>query len=162
MRDELIDLISRLVAIDSVNPALVPGGAGEPEIARFVASWAEETGWRPSGWRRRRGGRAWWSASASAGGGQTLMLCAHLDTVGVEGMADPHTPRLEGDRLHGRGAYDMKSGLASALLACREAARATYGRRRGRRGAREPRRAGGARRRTPPTPRSSPSRPSSS
>ena len=49
------------------------------------------------------------------------MLCAHLDTVGVEGMADPHTPRLEGDRLHGRGAYDMKSGLASALLACRDA-----------------------------------------
>ena len=49
------------------------------------------------------------------------MLCAHLDTVGVEGMADPHTPRIEGDRLHGRGAYDMKSGLASALIACREA-----------------------------------------
>jgi acetylornithine deacetylase len=49
------------------------------------------------------------------------MLCAHLDTVGVEGMADPHTPRLDGDRFHGRGAYDMKSGLASALLACREA-----------------------------------------
>jgi acetylornithine deacetylase len=119
---DVIELTSRLVAIDSVNPALVPGGAGEAEIARFVVEWAraagldadvlEATPGRPSVVVRARG----------SGGGRTLLLCAHTDTVGVEGMADPHTPRLDGDRLHGRGAYDMKAGLASALLACREAA----------------------------------------
>ncbi|MEO8688612.1 MAG: M20/M25/M40 family metallo-hydrolase [Solirubrobacteraceae bacterium] len=91
-------------------------------MARFVVEWAraagleadviEATPGRPSVVVRARG----------AGGGRTLLLCAHTDTVGVEGMAGPHTPRLEGDRLHGRGAYDMKAGLASALLACREAA----------------------------------------
>jgi acetylornithine deacetylase len=117
---DVIELTQRLVAIDSVNPALVPGGAGEPEIARFVVAWAEESGLaaevleatpgRPSVVVRKREAR-----------GRTLMLCAHLDTVGVEGMADPHAPRIEGDRLYGRGAYDMKSGLASALIACREA-----------------------------------------
>ena len=117
---DVIELTRRLVAIDSVNPALVPGGAGEPEIARFVVAWAEENGLaaevleatpgRPSVVVRKREAR-----------GRTLMLCAHLDTVGVEDMADPHTPRLEGDRLYGRGAYDMKSGLAAALIACREA-----------------------------------------
>jgi len=124
MHADHIELLSRLVAIDSVNPSLVPGGAGEDEIARFVVEWAraagleadvlEATPGRPSVVVRARG----------TGGGRTLLLCAHMDTVGVEGMADPHTPRLEGDRLHGRGAYDMKAGLASALLAARELARA--------------------------------------
>src|SRR5215210_4486066 len=120
MHADHIELLSRLVAIDSVNPSLVPGGAGEDEIASFVVEWAraagleadvlEATPGRPSVVVRARG----------TGGGRTLLLCAHMDTVGVEGMADPHTPRLEGDRLHGRGAYDMKAGLASALLAARE------------------------------------------
>lgn len=122
VRDELIDLASRLVAIDSVNPALVPGGAGEREIAAFVAGWAQAAGLeaqtltatpdRPSVLVRARG----------SGGGRTLLLCGHLDTVGVEGMAGAHAPRVDGDRLHGRGAYDMKAGVAAALIAAREAA----------------------------------------
>lgn len=122
MQRDLTDLASRLVAIDSVNPSLVPGGAGEAEIAAFVAGWArdhgletdvlEETPGRPSVLVRARG----------TGGGRTLLLCGHLDTVGVAGMTAPHAPRVDGDRLHGRGAYDMKAGLAAALLACREAA----------------------------------------
>ncbi len=123
MRDAVVDLTSRLVAIDSVNPTLVPGGAGEGEIATFVAGWAraagleaerlEQTAGRPSVLVRARG----------TGGGRTLLLCGHTDTVGTAGMAAPHVPRVDGDRLHGRGAYDMKAGLAAALLACREAAR---------------------------------------
>src|SRR4051794_20684328 len=51
------------------------------------------------------------------------MLCGHIDTVGVKGMAEPHVPRVDGDRLYGRGAYDMKAGVAAALVACRELAR---------------------------------------
>jgi acetylornithine deacetylase len=122
VRDDVVDLLSALVAIDSVNPDLVPGGAGEAEIAAFVATWShgaglevrvlEETPGRPSVLVRARG----------RGGGRTLLLCGHLDTVGVAGTTGPHVPRVEGDRLHGRGSYDMKAGVAAALLACREAA----------------------------------------
>ena len=48
-----------------------------------------------------------------SGGGRTLLLNAHMDVVGGEGMTDPFRPRIEGDRLYGRGAYDMKAGLAA-------------------------------------------------
>jgi acetylornithine deacetylase len=106
-----------------VNPSLVAGGAGEAEIAAFVAGWARdqgleadlvgETPGRPSAIVRARGG----------GGGRTLLVCGHIDTVGVEGMADPHAPRIDGDRLYGRGGYDMKAGVAAALIAARDAAR---------------------------------------
>jgi acetylornithine deacetylase len=38
-------------------------------------------------------------------------------------MTDPHVPRVDGDWLYGRGSYDMKAGLASALIAARDASR---------------------------------------
>src|SRR3954463_15015248 len=124
MLSDITALTSELVAIDSVNPSLVEGGAGEQEIATYVAGWAREQGLeselleatpgRPSVIVRARG----------SGGGRTLLLCGHLDTVNVEGMTDPHSPRVDGDRLWGRGAYDMKAGVAAALIAAREAARA--------------------------------------
>jgi hypothetical protein len=38
------ELTANLVAIDSVNPSLVPGGAGEAEVAVFIADWARGQG----------------------------------------------------------------------------------------------------------------------
>jgi acetylornithine deacetylase len=111
----LHELAAALVAIDSVNPALVPGGAGEREIASFVAGWSSEHGLeveilgdeRPSVVATKRG----------SGGGRSLLLNGHLDTVGVTGMEAPFEPRVEDGRLYGRGAYDMKGALAAILLA---------------------------------------------
>src|SRR5262249_49291800 len=113
--DDLTALTAQLVEIDSVNPALVPGGNGEREIALFVAEWCDRRGLevevvgddRPSVIATRRG----------SGGGPSLLLNAHLDTVGVAGMEAPHAPRVENGRLYGRGAYDMKGALAAILLA---------------------------------------------
>ncbi len=56
------------------------------------------------------------------GGGAALMLNAHMDTVGVEGMTRPHEPEVRDGRLYGRGAYDMKAGLAAIMLAGAEVA----------------------------------------
>jgi acetylornithine deacetylase len=52
-----------------------------------------------------------------SGGGRSLLLNAHLDTVGVAGMETPHSPRCDDGCLYGRGAYDMKGALAAILLA---------------------------------------------
>jgi len=113
------ELLKQLVDIDSVNPSLVPGAAGEREIADFVASWAlqaglavevlEGTPGRPSVIVRTTRGRP----------GRRLMLCGHLDTVGFG--QSTNKAFVEGDRLYGRGSYDMKAGLAAALIACRDA-----------------------------------------
>jgi acetylornithine deacetylase len=118
-----LELLSALVAIDSVNPSLVEGGAGEAEIARFVAAWASERGLEVSLLERTPGRPSVLVRAPGRGGGRTLLLCGHLDTVGVAGMGgDPFTPRVERDRLYGRGAYDMKAGLSAALSACAQAA----------------------------------------
>jgi acetylornithine deacetylase len=120
---DLTKLLADVVAIDSVNPALVAGGAGEGAIADFLEAWSAENGLVAQRLETSAGRPSVLVRAAGQGGGRTLLLCAHTDTVGVEGMADPHRPRIEGDRLYGRGAYDMKAGLAAALIAARDAAR---------------------------------------
>ena len=122
MREDVVALLSALVEIDSVNPSLVAGGAGEGAIAAFVAGWARDAGLEVEVLERTPGRPSVVVRARGTGGGRTLLLCGHVDTVGVEGMAEPHVARVEGDRLFGRGAYDMKAGVAAALLAARDAA----------------------------------------
>jgi acetylornithine deacetylase len=122
-RDELISLTADLVAIDSTNPDLVPGGAGEAEIARFVAGWLEGAGLGTEVHELGPGRANVVAAANGSGGGRSLLLNAHLDVVGAGGMREPWMPRIEGDRLFGRGSYDMKASLAAIMLVGREAAR---------------------------------------
>jgi acetylornithine deacetylase len=116
----LTELVAQLVAIDSVNPAMIPSAAGEREAARFVADWCTRAGLdvelvgpddRPSVIAIARG----------SGGGRSLLLNGHLDTVGVAGMKNGLEPRVEGSRMYGRGAYDMKGAIAAILDAAARA-----------------------------------------
>jgi acetylornithine deacetylase len=117
---ELTTLLSSLVATDSVNPSLVPGGAGESQIATVIEAWARDAGLQTERLEETPGRPTVLVRAPGTGGGRALLLCGHTDTVNVEGMTDPHTPRIDGDRLYGRGAYDMKAGLAAALIAARD------------------------------------------
>ena len=116
MREELTDLAARLVAIDSVNPELVPGGAGEGTIAGVVAEWLDAAGLAVE---RHEVASGRWNVVGVArgtGGGRSLMLNAHMDTVGVASMEAPFEPRIEDGRMYGRGAFDMKTSLAAIML----------------------------------------------
>jgi acetylornithine deacetylase len=122
---ELAELTTQLVAIDSVNPELIAGAAGEAEIARFVADWLEGAGLEVEIEEVAPGRPNVVGIARGRGGGRTLLLNAHMDTVGVAGMERAHEPYVENGRLYGRGAYDMKASLAAIMLAGAEAARRT-------------------------------------
>ena len=122
-RASAVDLLRRLVAIDSTNPDLVPGGAGEAEIARFVAAWLKRAGLAVELIDVAPGRPNVVAVAPGSGGGLSLMLNAHSDTVAAGGMARPHEPVVEGNRLYGRGAWDMKGSLAAIMLVAAEAHR---------------------------------------
>jgi len=120
--DPAIRLLRELVAINSVNPTLVPGAPGEAAIAEAIAAGMTRIGLdvhrqhvapgRPNTIGILEGRRK----------GRTLMFCGHVDTVGVAGMAEPFTPVERGGRLYGRGAQDMKSGVSAMICAAQKIA----------------------------------------
>ena len=120
----LADLLADLVRIDSINPDLIEGAAGEGEIARFVAGWLEDAGLAVEVEEVAPGRFNTVGVARGSGGGKSLLLNAHMDTVGTAGMERPFEPAVENGRMHGRGSYDMKSGLAAIMLAGAEAAKA--------------------------------------
>jgi acetylornithine deacetylase len=120
---DVAELTAQLVAIESINPDVVSTGSGEAEVARFVAEWCQRAGLETSLTEPAPGRPNVIAVARGSGGGRTLILNAHTDTVGVAGMTDPFAARLDGGRLFGRGAYDMKGSLAACMLATAEAAR---------------------------------------
>jgi acetylornithine deacetylase len=121
--NEITQLLHDVVAIDSINPDLVPGAVGERAIAQFVAAWLERAGLEVVIDEPVPGRPSVVGIARGSGGGRSLMLNAHMDTVGITGMEQPHTPHISGNRLYGRGAYDMKGGLAAIMVAAAAAKR---------------------------------------
>ena len=112
----LFKTLADLIRINSVNPTLVPGAAGEAEIAAYTAGVFGKLGLdvrtldaegRPSVVGTLKG----------PGGGKSLMFNAHYDTVGVEGMDQPFSAAVRDGKMFGRGSYDMKGSLAAQIAA---------------------------------------------
>jgi acetylornithine deacetylase len=112
---DVLQLTRELVAIDSVNPSLVPGAAGEGAIADWLASYLQRAGFDVEVDEVAPGRPNVVAMAERSGAGPTRMLCGHTDTVGVEGMSSPFSPILRDGRLYGRGSQDMKGGLAAMI-----------------------------------------------
>jgi acetylornithine deacetylase/succinyl-diaminopimelate desuccinylase-like protein len=116
-------LLADLVRIDSVTPWLIPGGAGEGEVAAFVASWLADLPVEVAIEEIEPGRVNVLATLRGAGGGRSLCVDAHADTVGYANWSDRALePRIDGDRMLGLGVADDKSGCAAGLLALRELA----------------------------------------
>jgi len=115
--DRLTDAVAELVGIDSVNPDLVPGAAGETEAANACAAMLERAGLEVTRLERTPGRPSVVGVLRGDGGGPSLMLNGHIDTVGVEGMDEPFSARIREGRLSGRGSYDMKGAVAACIEA---------------------------------------------
>jgi acetylornithine deacetylase len=115
---EVVALAADLVRIDSSNPTLAPDGAGETKIADYCTAWLSARGFTAS-WLESRPARPSVVATGSGtGGGRSIMLNGHLDTVSLTSYdGDPLDPVIENGRLHGRGSYDMKAGIAALMIA---------------------------------------------
>jgi acetylornithine deacetylase len=112
-----LPLLHDLVAVNSVNPSLVPGAPGEAAVADVARAAMTAAGLDVVLQEAAPGRPNVIGLLDGREPGPAMMFCGHIDTVGVEGMTAPFTPRMEDGRLYGRGAQDMKGGVAAMIAA---------------------------------------------
>jgi acetylornithine deacetylase len=116
-REEVIALLSDLVRIPSVRPPW-GAGTGEAEIARYLSERFKALGLTPTVTDVQPGRPNVVVTVPGKAGGQRLLFEAHTDTVPPStGQVGPFTPRIEGNRLYGRGSCDTKASVAAAFIA---------------------------------------------
>jgi succinyl-diaminopimelate desuccinylase len=106
MSSELVALAKRLISYETCDPETVSEAAG------FVKGWLEARGIEAE--RDEVRGLPVIRAEVGPADAPTVVLHGHLDVV--PGLPGQFEPRIEGDRLYGRGAYDMKGALAAMLV----------------------------------------------
>ena len=107
--------LADLVRINSVNPSLSADGQGEAQIAAYVADALRTLGLVVKSFELAPNRANVIGVLPGTRKGRSLLLNAHMDTVGVEGMADPFGAQVHDGRLYGRGSQDMKGSLAAMM-----------------------------------------------
>src|SRR5918998_3442581 len=102
-----LELLRDLVSIDSVNPSLVPGARGEAAVAQRIAAELMSIGLKVEITEVAPGRPNVVGVLEGRAAGRDLMLCGHIDTVGVAGMDKPFEPVERDGCLYGRGSQDM-------------------------------------------------------
>lgn len=121
----VLEVLQELISIPSVNPSLDPAAPGEQAIAEFAARWLNDHGVKA--WVDEVAPGRFNAVGEVGSGGRTLAACAHIDTVQTTGMTIPaFEPVTEGNRVFGRGSYDMKGGVAAAMSAAAALAQTDY------------------------------------
>jgi len=117
--DEVVQLTRNMVAIPSITHR-----EGR-EMTVFMAKWFDDLG-IPVRYLEKSGGRAHLFAEYGASGGPGRFLFnGHQDTKPVDGMTvDPFAGEIRDGRMYGRGACDMKGGLAAFMCAFKALVRA--------------------------------------
>ncbi len=105
-----VALAERLITFDTSNED------GIRLAAEFVGGWLESREISVESGTAR--GLPVTRAEVGPDDAPTLVLHGHLDVVPA--LSGQFEPRIEGDRLYGRGAYDMKAALAAMMLVCDE------------------------------------------
>ena len=115
-------LLANLIHIDSGNPDLVPGAAGESEIAAFLEDWFEAEGFECHWLEATQGRPSVVGISRGTGGGKSLMFNGHIDTVSLASYhGNPTDPVVRDGNMYGRGSFDMKGGIAAMMVAAKRA-----------------------------------------
>lgn len=116
----LTTLTQEMVRINSINPSLTPEGKGEAEIGAYVAEKLNDIGLEVTTHEIEPRRVNVVGVLKGSGSGHSLLLNAHMDTVGVEGMSiDPFGAQIRDGRLYGRGSQDMKASLAAMMAAAK-------------------------------------------
>jgi acetylornithine deacetylase len=116
-RDSILELLQQLIRTPSVNPDLAAEEAyGEGKIAALAQDWFASHGIKS--WLEEAAPARPNAVAQVGDGSPALVFCAHLDTVATGGMSiPPFEPRVEGNRVYGRGSYDMKGSVAAVMAA---------------------------------------------
>ena len=124
MTDQTVDLLARLVSIDSANSSM--GGPGEADLAAEIASFGHSHGLvvaTDEVLPDRSNVSLTLPGTTGTHAGRRLLFDLHLDTVPHIGIPNATVPRIDGDRMWGRGTCDTKGALAAALVAVGRLAR---------------------------------------